>query len=389
MSGSIGPLTAADEQFTHQIVDTFATVSHTDLAWAEKVCLMAAAKDGSVQIGLGFGKYVNRNVVDGYAGVARGVEQWTVRASRSLSSAPDSVDVGPIRYEVLEPLKRVRVRLEANEEQPVAYDLVLAGTVPCVTEQREDRRDPTGSRRTADQIRYHQIGVVAEGWVEIEGVRTVVEPGEWVMTRDHSWGIRPSVGDDPRDLPTGANDLSTGSVLAVWNPIHLEHPDGHTYGFHQYLLDLSAPGFRQVRAQGGFEHADGRRELLVGIDPEIRFDPDNLRFLGGTFHLTMADGSVRDLVAEPISDTGFHLGAGFYHRPNGDRNGSWRGEYWQDGNHYADTSRREVVEEINQFRDCMIRVHDTHTGATGWGNLQTFVSGAWPALGLDEAPGLP
>src|SRR5690606_12892512 len=103
----------------------------------------------------------------------------------------------------------------------------------------------------------------------------------------------------------------------------------------------------------------------------------------------LADGGVRELAAEPISDTGFHLGAGFYHRPNGDRNGSYRGEYWQDGNHYADTSRREVVQEINQFRDCMVRFTDTHTAATGWGNLQSFVSGAWPELGLPEAPGLP
>lgn len=389
MSGSIGPLTPADEYFNHQIVDTFATVSQTDLAWAEKVCLMAAAKDGSMQIGFGFGKYVNRGVLDGYAGVARGVEQWTVRASRSLASDPSSVDVGPIRYEVLEPLKRVRVRLDANDEQPVSYDLVLEGTLPCVTEQREDRRDVTGTRRTADQIRYHQIGVVAEGWIEVAGERTEVVPGEWVMTRDHSWGIRPGVGDDVLDVPGGHTDLSFGSVLAVWNPVHFEHPDGSVYGFHQYLLNFVAPGFTQTSAQGGFEYPDGRREVLVGIEPDIRFDPVNLRFLGGTFRITLADGGVRELAAEPISDTGFHLGAGFYHRPNGDRNGSYRGEYWQDGNHYADTSRREVVQEINQFRDCMVRFTDTHTGATGWGNLQSFVSGAWPELGLPEAPGLP
>ncbi|WFR73195.1 hypothetical protein P9209_05340 [Prescottella defluvii] len=95
MGGSIGPLVAADEYFNHQIVETFATVSQTDYSWTEKVCLMAAAKDGSLQIGFGFGKYINRNVIDAYAGVARGTEQWTVRASRELSSDPDSVDVGP------------------------------------------------------------------------------------------------------------------------------------------------------------------------------------------------------------------------------------------------------------------------------------------------------
>ena len=38
----------------------------------EKVCAMAAARDGSLQLGFGLGKYTNRNVIDGYAGVSRG-----------------------------------------------------------------------------------------------------------------------------------------------------------------------------------------------------------------------------------------------------------------------------------------------------------------------------
>ena len=73
------------------MVETFATVGQSDLAWTEKVCGMAAARDGSLQIGFGFGKYTNRNVVDAYAGVGRGVEQWVVRASRSLQQCPGDV----------------------------------------------------------------------------------------------------------------------------------------------------------------------------------------------------------------------------------------------------------------------------------------------------------
>lgn len=86
MTATIGPLLPADENFNHQIVDTFASVGQSDPAWAEKVCGMAAARDGSLQIGFGFGKYTNRNVVDAYAGVSCGRQQWVVRASRSLSS---------------------------------------------------------------------------------------------------------------------------------------------------------------------------------------------------------------------------------------------------------------------------------------------------------------
>ena len=40
----IGPLVPADEQFCHQITDTFGVVGSSDLAWTEKVCAMAVAR---------------------------------------------------------------------------------------------------------------------------------------------------------------------------------------------------------------------------------------------------------------------------------------------------------------------------------------------------------
>lgn len=100
---------------------------------------------------------------------------------------------GPLRYEVIEPLRRVRVTLEANETQPIAFDLVLEGIVPCMLEDREDRRTLHGYRHTANQIRYHQTGT-ARGWVEVAGQRTEVGPDSWIMTRDHSWGSAPMSG---------------------------------------------------------------------------------------------------------------------------------------------------------------------------------------------------
>lgn len=379
--GSIGPLLAADEGFNHQIVDTFASVAHTDPAWTEKVCGMAAARDGSLQIGFGFGKYPNRNVVDGYGGVSRGVEQWAVQASRELARAPDDIGVGPLHYEVVEPLKRIRVRLAPTEVQPIAFDLELEGIVPCFVEEREDRRGLTGYRRTADQIRYHQTGH-ARGWVEVQGHRTEVTPDTWIMTRDHSWGIRPAVGQPLADLAPEPVDSEHMRVLAVWNPLYFRAPDGRSWAFHQYYLHYAAPGFEQKRVQGHFEYADGRRIAVAAIEPALRFDPPNRRLLGGGFRLTMADGSARELSVRPLGDTGFHLGGGLYHRLDGRNHGSYRGALHVEGEYFADCSRPEAVAVLNQFRDCMIEVVDSATGATGWGNCQTYVSGAWPDLGL-------
>ena len=81
MTIPLGPLGPADERFDHRKPDTFATVGTTDPSWTEKVCAMAAKRDGCLQLGFGMGKYLHRNVLDGYAGLARGVEQLTVRVA--------------------------------------------------------------------------------------------------------------------------------------------------------------------------------------------------------------------------------------------------------------------------------------------------------------------
>lgn len=380
MTGSIGPLIAADEGFHHQIVETHASVLHTDHAWTEKVCGMACARDGSMSINFGFGKYVNRNVVDGYAGASLGRQQWTVRASRALDSAPDTIDVGPMRYEVLEPLRRIRVALAPSEAQPLSYDLELEGRVPCVVEEREDRRTLTGYRRSADQIRYHQIGVVARGWVELQGRRMSVGPDNWIMTRDHSWGIRPGVGSPLTDLQPDPMDAHPPRVLAIWSPVLFSAPGQPDYAFMQYYLLYEGQGWRHEKSQGGFEYADGRREGVQRLEPRLRFDPCNQRLLGGEVGVTLTNGRSCTLELEVLGDTGFHLGAGLYHGLDGRYHGQWRGPLLVEGEYIADCSTPAAVKRLNQFRDCLIRITDPVTGATGIGNCQTWIQGHGPDL---------
>ena len=171
----IGALRGADEGLNHQIVDTFATVSHSDLGWTEKIWCSMARTDGALQVDLGLGKYHNRGVVDGFGGVSRGREQWTVRASRELESAPEDMVVGPIRYEILEPLRQVRFQLEANDVQPIAFDLVLSGVTQPFFEERNLTRNKRTGRVEVDVIRYHQGGWVS-GTVTVDGETHEVRP---------------------------------------------------------------------------------------------------------------------------------------------------------------------------------------------------------------------
>ena len=376
---TLGPLIPADESFHHQITDTFATVAQSDRSWTEKVCAMACARDGSLQLAFGMGKYPNRNVMDAYAGVSRGVEQWTVRSSRELGATPDVTTVGPITYEVLEPLKVVRFALAANDVVPVSFEWTFEAVVPPALEQREHHRSRDGFRLDADIVRYHHSGV-ASGWAEVDGVRT--ELADWVSTRDHSWGVRYQVGAPPEDLAPAKPVPDGVRTLVLWCPVVCERPDGSRYALHWYFQRHGIGDWARIEMQGGVEHPDGRREAFVALVPDLAFRDDNRRFAGGTLTMTMTDGSTRPLTLTPVSDTGFHLGTGLYHGFDGMSHGQWRGRLHVDGEHFADCSDPGTARRVHQHRDCVIRVEDPVGGGVGIGNLQSIVMGPDDAMGL-------
>lgn len=375
MSYPIGPLAGTDEGFCHQIADTFAVVGSTDQAWTEKVCAMAMARDGSLQLGFGLGKYANRNVMDGYGGVSRGVEQVTVRSSRRLAPEPDRTAVGPLRYEVVEPLRVVRFVLEPNDCQPLAFDWTFEAALPAALEDRSVLRD--GYRTTADLVRYHQIGQ-ASGWVELDGERTIIDDG-WISTRDHSWGLRYGVGAPLPDVEQ-VDALDGLSFHMIWSPLLFSLPDGGRYGMLLHFQIVSAPGLGVVHkvVMGGVEHPDGRVERWLDLDPSLSYDPTNRRLQGGTIRATTADGTTRELTVEVLDATGFHLGAGLYFGFDGHHHGAWRGDLHIDGERIPDCSTPDAACRLHQIRDTVVRVTDSLTNATGLGNCQPILTDTTP-----------
>lgn len=377
---SLGPLVAADEYLHHQITDTFATVSQSDRSWTEKIWAFAGARDGSLSLGFGLGKYANRGVMDGVAGVSRGREQWTVRASRELGLDRDRYEIGPIRYEILDPLRTIRFSLAANDEQPVAFEWTFEGAVPAHIEDREVHRGADGGRVEADVVRYHHTGA-AHGWVEVDGERTEIDAGSWVSTRDHSWGVRYAVGAPVEDVAPRAVPDDVGT-LTMWCPILCERPDGSRYALHWYWQRSSRGSWQRVELQGGVEHPNGSKDHFVALVPELELNPDNRRFIRGDLRFTMADGSERPLHVTAVSDTGFLLGAGMYFGLDGHWHGQWRGPLHVEGEYTADCADPVVARRLHQLRDCVVRVEDPVGGGVGWGNLECLAFGPHPELGL-------
>src|ERR1700722_11168618 len=123
----IGRILGADEGLNHQIIDTFATLSQSELAWTEKSWTSIARIDGTLQLDFGLGKYQNRGIIDGFGGGSRGRGRWQPWSSRELRTAPEDAVIGPVRMEVVQPLKRMRFVLEPNHARPISFVGVLSG----------------------------------------------------------------------------------------------------------------------------------------------------------------------------------------------------------------------------------------------------------------------
>ena len=375
-----GPLLGVDELLNHQIVDTFARVGQSDRSWTERLWAMAAARDGSLSLAFGLGKYINRNVMDGFAGVSRGAEQWTVRASRRLSPELERNEVGPIGYDILEPLERTRYRLAPNTIVPISFDVEVEGVAPPAMEERETHISRSRSRIDADIMRFHQSGV-ARGWIEVDGERTTIDDRLWVGARDRSWGIRYGVGPPPDDIEATPVPEDTSGMF-VWMPATMTRPDGRQFTLFVYYQRFQGSGWSTGSARGGIELPDGRAKPFRDVIPELQFRDDNRRLLGGTIRGVGPDGTDHIYRIDPVSMTGFHLGTGLYGGFEGHFQGEWRGELHIDGEHIEGCDTVEVAHRIHQHRDCIVRVEDLGDGSVGIGTLQSNVAGPHPEMGL-------
>lgn len=385
MIPTIATLTGADEQFSHQIVNTFAAVGSADRAWTEKAWFTLMRKDGSLQASFGLGKYANRNIIDGFAGVQISTRQLTVRASRVLSSAPDAVGVGPLGYEVLKPLEAIRLTLAENAAQPLRFDLTFQATMPGFFENRD--MVIHAGRTASDVIRFHQAGTVS-GWIEIEGNRHAVNPDDWFSFRDRSWGIREHVGLDPADLVPGSHGVTgankTGGYHFNWLVSKIDRADGTSYDLAYYFRDFGGEGPLDYFS-GYINESDGRQIPILHLYPEIDYRASDKGAMRGTVTAIVAGRgkSVEERVFEIEAidpEMGFRLLPGMYGAWKGQIHGSFKGEDFLDGETVDDVNAAEKTAENYrwQIRDRPVRIRE---GAnSGFGDMESIILGEYPGV---------
>jgi hypothetical protein len=240
---------------------------------------------GNTYFAMAFGQYVGRNICDGAFSVIRNGVQYSVRGSRLLGHDRLDLQVGPVSIEIIEPLRKIRVRID---DALISGDLTFTARGPGFEEPHY--RWAPGNLTVFDITRMTQNGTW-QGTLSVDGESIAVNE-TWRGTRDRSWGIRPVGRPEPNQAPDGPPP----GFYWLWAPLNFddmnvifdvnENPDGSrwhhnamvaptdpnasaAHGTHTYELDWLSG----TRRAGAFSTQFTLPSGTVGIklEPQMTF----------------------------------------------------------------------------------------------------------------------
>ncbi len=307
------PLTPYDEFPVHQAPYPVSYVPSTDYAWDEGYFYGVYSAEAQLFMITGMRMNPNADILGAHVGVNFRGRQRTARLSRPWRQHWYT-QIGPLRYDVIEPYRNIRLLLEPNEAG-FSFDLNWLGLGPAHLSSHH--LATVRGRRTTDQTRYNQVGV-ARGWIEIDGKRFEVNPESWGGCRDHSWGVyeaRPPLVPDPRWLPPRSAD---GPQRAMRFSMFFAAGD---YSGHFHLHE-DEDG-RQVPTndafgipfEGGVDSGFDRRTHFLACSHQLEFTPGTRSLSKGRLQLKDADDGAWTFdfdvawAPAPVIQAGYHLGS--------------------------------------------------------------------------------
>ncbi|HEY5877147.1 MAG TPA: hypothetical protein VIT64_17680 [Ilumatobacteraceae bacterium] len=360
-------LTSFDDYPIHQASVPIAETATSDVNHYDRYFFNGYRRDGSVYFALAMGLYPNRHVADAAFSVVRdGALQVNVHASRRApTDRRDANEVGPIRVEIVEPLHRLRLIVDAPDHG-LRAELTFTSRAPAIQEPHFHLR--TGVRVVFDYTRLTQFGTWS-GWIDLDGERIELTDDDAWGSRDRSWGIRPVGERAALGAPTAAPQF-----YWLWAPVNFD-------GFSTHF-DVN-------------EHGDGRRWHETGILAPTRADPEAMRAVDYRLawrpdtrsaswceiDLIAWDDAITTVRLEPMYH--FHmLGIGYGH-PEWSH-GVWKGELAVGGDRWTlPVDDPTALHHVHIQAVC--RATCTHPGgetSTGIGILEQFVIGEHRPTGL-------
>jgi hypothetical protein len=355
-------VTSWDDFPVHQASQWIAHTATSDRNFYDRYYFNAFDTSGDWMAIVGLGQYPNLGVTDAFVTVRLGDQQHVVRSSKPLVDRAD-ISVGPLRVEVLEPLKRLRFVAEPSDHD-VACDLVWEGFGPAIPEPAQFIR--SFGRVTFDTQRLAQMGSWS-GTLSVAGRELAVDPATTWGSRDRSWGVRPVGEKEPEGIRQGVNAMGGG----MWSYFPMRFEDHCIY----YICSERADGVRTLE-QADRVWLDGTIEPLGRTDHAHTFVPGFRELAGSTISFIDAGFEVQ---CTPLLANYLALGTGYGLEQD------WRHGMYQ-GPDVVVQGVTYQVPEIRVIGNYAVTDHAArfeYDGHVGYGLYEHSFSGSMPRYGLE------
>ncbi len=356
MSNNDLALSPGDEYFVHQVALPIQSVATSDLSWRERYWISVHdVVNQDFVLSTGYGKYPNRDVMDGFCIAAKGGVQHNLRVSRQLAPRYSDIAVGPMSVEIIDPLKTFRFKLGDNATG-TTYDLTWQASSPPTLEGRHF--EVNRGRVSHEMMRYVQTGRLS-GEISFNGEGIDVTPDRFWGVRDHSWGIRP-MSAVPGDPPVAS---------VKWNLLCFMPIQFPSFSLHCYLFE-SQPGRPThisasiMRPEGSGEHDDEVRS--VSHDFRWVENAPVQTLIGGSFRIEFFSGQVLDIDLKACPGRVYLKGGGY-----GSTQGKWLGESHSEHDSYDLTDTDQLRAYNSHASDHLIEARCD--GEVGYGIIEYLI----------------
>ncbi|MFB7720048.1 hypothetical protein [Nocardia sp. NPDC056100] len=316
-----------------------------------------------LMFGVAFCNYPNRALTDGAFSVLRNGRQTSLFVSGRANPNPVDTRMGPIRIEIVEPMRINRVLVD-DPERGIHADITYTASTPPIEEARQTWR--VGGRTIMDSTRATQWGKWT-GTIEIDG-ETIALGDDTLATKDRSWGQRTAGG-----APAGA-PMEPQPFLFLWTPIHFddqcfhflvfENPDGSQWAHDAVIVPKNG--------------SPGAPTRLARVEHDLEWTPGGRWTRSATLRLHRFDGMVESMALTPLMR--FQMkGLGYGHPHWG--HGQWHDELAV-GLDRFDTASLDPLAPENLHTQQLVRA--TWRGKTGLGVLEQVILGPHDRYGFRE-----
>lgn len=367
-------ITSFDDYCIHQTAEPIAAPSQSDRNFYDRYWFNGFDAAGEFLFEIGFGLYPNRRVMDGHFSVSRGGKQTAFHASRRAPGDRRETEIGPLRLEIVEPMRQVRVSLAPNEHNIECELLFTASSAPH-EEPRNVMHDD--GHLIMNNSRFTQMGSWS-GYFTIDGDR--VEVNQVYGTRDKSWGVRP-VGEPQGGAPGLMNNEP--GVYWVWCPLNFgdvctqfgtfEDRDGNPT---QVSADM-APLYSDPADIPALE--DPGIIAMTDVAHKLQWRKGTRLAKAAEFHFADKNGNRYDIEVENAGPVFYMLGVGYNHS-------EWGHAYWKGE---LETGREDWdLSAINPLDFQYLHTHQVVRGKmgdkVGMGTLESIVIGRHDPSGFKD-----